>query len=452
MFEEIVKKQKEYFSTNETLNISFRKEMLKKLKNIITDNSALIEKALYQDLHKSQTESIMTEISLVIGEINYAIKNLKKWTKVKRVKTSIANFISKSYIINEPYGNVLIISPWNYPFLLAIEPLVSAIAAGNTAIIKPSEYSKNTSRIIEKIINDNFDEKYIHVLLGEVKETTELLKERFDLIFFTGSPKVGKIIMEAASKHLTKTILELGGKSPVVVDDTVSLPLASKRITFGKFLNSGQTCVSPDFLLVKENIKDELLKHLIKNAKEIDECSEYCEMINETAVKRILNLVDKEKIVYQGQILNKRIGPIILDNVSLDDLVMQEEIFGPILPIITYQTESEAIAILKEIEKTNCYPLAFYIFSNNQKFINELLKFRFGGGCINDTINHLASNTLPFGGIGNSGMGNYHGIYGFKAFSHEKSILKKSNLIDIKLRYYPYTKKKTTMIKKFLSR
>ncbi len=450
MIKEIVKSQKDYFNTFETLDINFRIENLKKLKRLIIENEQLIKDALYKDLHKSYTESYMTEIGMALSEISYAIKNLKKWTKVKKVKTNLANFPSKSYIYSEPYGNVLIISPWNYPFLLTIGPLISAIAAGNTAIIKPSEYSINTSNIIEKLINNNFDEKYIKVILGGIEETTEILKQKFDLIFFTGSPKVGKIVMEAASKNLTKVILELGGKSSVIVDDTVNLKVASKRIAFGKFLNAGQTCVAPDYLIIKDNIKEEFLKYFVEETKQIANKEEYCNIINEKNYQRLKLLIDQNKVIFQEKANNLKLGPVIMDNVTFTDKVMQEEIFGPILPIIEYHTNQELINILKEAENLYSYPLAFYIFSNDKKLTKELLKFRFGGGCINDTINHLASTTLPFGGIGESGMGEYHGKNGFDAFSHQKSVLKKSTLIDIKLRYYPYTKQKEKIIKKFL--
>lgn len=450
MIKEIVRKQKDYFNTFETLNINFRIDNLKKLKKLIIENEQLIKDALYKDLHKSYTESYMTEIGMALSEISYAVKNLKKWTKIKKVKTALANFPAKSYIYSEPYGNTIIISPWNYPFLLTIGPLISAIAAGNTAIIKPSEYSINTSNIIEKLVNENFDEKYIKVILGDVNVTTEILKEKFDLIFFTGSPKVGKIVMEAASKNLTKVILELGGKSPVIVDDTTNLKIASKRIAFGKFLNAGQTCVAPDYLLIKDNVKEEFLKYLIEDTKTIANSDEYCNIINEKNYQRLLNLIDEEKVIYKKESTPLKLYPIIMDNVKFTDNVMQEEIFGPILPIIEYHSEKDLINTLIKIEAETSYPLAFYIFSNNKKFVNELLKLRFGGGCINDTINHLASTTLPFGGIGNSGMGEYHGKKGFEAFSHQKSILKKSTLIDINLRYYPYSNKKEKIIKKFL--
>lgn len=450
MIKEIVKKQKDYFNTFETLNINFRIEKLKKLKKVIIENEQLIKEALYKDLHKSSTESYMTEIGMALSEITYTLKYLKNWAKVKKVKTSLANFPAKSYIISEPFGNVLIISPWNYPFLLTIGPLISAIAAGNTSIIKPSEFSVNTSKIIEKIINENFKEEYIKVILGGVEETTEILKQKFDLIFFTGSPKVGKIIMEAASKNLTKVILELGGKSPVIVDDTTNLKIASKRIAFGKFLNAGQTCVAPDYLLIKDNIKKEFLKYLIEDTKTIANSNEYCNIINERNYQRLLSLIDEKKVIYQKESTTLKLYPVIMDNVKFTDKVMQEEIFGPILPIIEYHSEKDLIDTLIKLEDETSYPLAFYIFSNNKKFINELLKLRFGGGCINDTINHLASTTLPFGGIGNSGIGEYHGKKGFEAFSHQKSILEKSTSIDINLRYYPYSNKKEKLIKKFL--
>lgn len=450
MIFEIVEKQKKYFNSSKTLDINFRLDMLNKLKKIIIENNDLIENALYEDLHKSKTESYMTEIGMALSEINDAIKHLKKWSKVKKVKTLLANFPAKSYIIKEPYGNVLIISPWNYPFLLSINPLISAIAAGNTAIIKPSEYSVNTSNVLFKIINENFDEEYLKVILGGIEETTELLKQKFDLIFFTGSPRVGKIVMSAASNNLTKVILELGGKSPVIVDDTTNLKIAAKRIAFGKFLNAGQTCVAPDFLIVKKNAKKELIDYLLEEIEEISKTSEYCHIISKNAVDCLNSLIDDNKVIYRGKISGKRMEPVILDNVTFADKVMQEEIFGPILPIMEYSDEEDLVEVLKDYQNQTSYPLAFYIFSTNKKFIKELMKLRFGGGCINDTINHLASHELPFGGIGNSGMGNYHGEHGFLTFSHEKSILKKSLLIDVNLRYYPYTSKKNKTIRKFL--
>lgn len=450
MINEIVKKQKEYFNTFETLNIDFRIQTLKKLKNIILENEEKIKEALYLDLNKSSTESYMTEIGMALSEITHTIKNLKKWAKIKKVKTSLANFPSKSYIITEPYGVTLIISPWNYPFLLTIGPLINAISAGNTCIIKPSEYSINTSNVIKDLINENFKEEYLKVILGGIEETTEILKQNFDLIFFTGSPKVGKIIMQAASNNLTKVILELGGKSPVIVDDTVDLKIASKRIAFGKFLNAGQTCVAPDYLLIKESIKEKFIKYLKEDTEKIANSKEYCKIINEKNYQRLISLINENKVIYKKELNNLKLGPIILDNVTFDDEIMKEEIFGPILPINSYQNETELINILKQTLDKTSYPLACYIFSNNKKLTKELLKLRFGGGCINDTINHLASTTLPFGGIGYSGMGAYHGKAGFDAFSHQKSILKKSLHLDIPLRYYPYNKKKENIIKKFL--
>ena len=447
----VYEKQKKYFLTKETYNYAFQKQMLLTLKQMLIKNEKAIMDALYLDLGKSNYEAYMTELGLVLNDINFAIKHLKKWMKPKRVKTNISNFPSKSMIYHDPYGVCLIMSPWNYPVNLAFEPLIGAIAGGNTCIIKMSEYSTNTSVLLEKLFNETFDEKYIKAYHGDVTETTEILKLPFDFIFFTGSEKVGKIVMASAASHLTKVVLELGGKSPTIVDDNVNIELVTKRIAFGKIINAGQTCVAPDYIYVHENIKPQFINALIKEIKLMLGSNpltnpDYPKIINERHYQRILSLIDQSKVIYGGKGCNLRIEPTIMDNVTYDDAVMQEEIFGPIFPIMSFKDIDE---IISEIE---CHPepLALYLFSNNKEIKKKILKMRFGGGCINDTLMHLSSETLPFGGVNNSGMGSYHGKYSFSTFTREKGVLSKSTHIDIKLRYHPYNEKKQKIVRKIL--
>ena len=454
MIQDIVKKQREYFNKGTTLNYDFRLKSLKKLKNSIKKHENDIKNALFQDLGKSSTESYMSEIGMVLTELSYAIKHLKGWMKSKKVRTPLAQFHSKSFVVSEPLGVVLIMSPWNYPFMLAIGPLIGAISAGNCAVVKPASYAKNTSNIIKQILSECFEEEYISVVLGGREQNAELLEQRFDYIFFTGSVNVGKLVAEKASKNLTPVTLELGGKSPCIIDHTANLKVAAKRLVFGKFLNLGQTCVAPDYLLIEKSVKDEFLKLLKKEIMKMYgekplENNLYGHIINEKHFDRICELINKEKCIFGGKHDKEtlKIEPTILDEVSLDDAVMKEEIFGPILPVISFENIDVAVKIIKTFEK----PLALYLFSNDKNIQKRFLQsVPFGGGCVNDTIIHLATSYMGFGGVGYSGYGSYHGKRSFSLFSHEKSIVKKYNYIDLPIRYQPYSKKKEKLIKMFM--
>lgn len=449
----IVDKQRSFFNLNFTKNIAFRVEQLEKLKSVILEYEDSIMDSLYKDLGKSQFESYSTEIGMVLSEISHAQKNIKNWSRIKKVKTPITNFKSKSYIYPEPYGNVLIISPWNYPLQLTLSPLVGAIAAGNTALIKPSSSSVHTSNVMEKMINENFSEEFIHIINMDSKSTNYLLDKKFDYIFYTGSVSVGKLIMEKASKHLTPITLELGGKSPCIVDKEGDLDIFAKRIVWGKFLNAGQTCVAPDYIYVHKDVKDKLIKKLIKYiesfyGKDIKNNDEYVRIINEKQFYRLISLIDEDKVVYGGNsdVESLYISPTIMDDISWNDPVMEDEIFGPILPILEYES---IVQVIEEI-KARPRPLALYIFSTNSKIINKVINsLSFGGGCINDTVMHLTNPNMPFGGIGNSGMGAYHGEYSFHTFTHYKSISNKSLSPDVDTRYPPY-KGKLKWVKRFL--
>lgn len=438
----IVNLQKEYFSTGETIPVDFRIKNLKKLYSTIQKYEKEILEALKSDLGKSDYEGYMCEVGLVLSELSYMIKHTRKFAKEKRVRTPLSQYPSRSYKKPTPYGNVLIMSPWNYPFLLSMDPIVNAIAAGNTIVVKPSAYSPNTSAIIDKIIKECFEEKYIATILGGRQENASLLKNKFDLIFFTGSQNVGKEVLRNAAEHLTPAILELGGKSPCIVDETAKIKLAAKRIVFGKYLNCGQTCVAPDYILCHKTIKDELVKEITIQTKSqfgenpLDN-QDYGKIINEKHFDRIIGLINQDKVVIggSGDKETLKIEPTVMDNVTWEDSVMQEEIFGPIMPILTYENLDEVISMLNNKEK----PLALYLFSQNRKNINKVTKnLRYGGGCINDTIIHLASSELGFGGVGESGMGTYHGKDGFFAFSHTKSIVNKKTWLDLPMRYQPY--------------
>lgn len=441
---ELVEKQRKFFKSNKTLPIDFRINYLKKLKNIINKYEKDIASALYNDLGKSDYESYMCEIGLALSEITYMIKHIKRFSKIKKVHTPLAQFAAKSYISPTPYGNVLIISPWNYPFLLTIEPLVDALAAGNTVIIKPSEYSPHTSEIIDKILSECFPLAYVAVVQGAIEESSTLLKEKFDFIFFTGNQNVGKVILHNAAENLTPTVLELGGKSPCIVDDTAKIELAAKRIVFGKFLNCGQTCVAPDFILCHTSIKAKLVNELINQIKiqysnTPISYDKYGKIITNRHFSRLINLIDKSKIVFGGNydITTLKIEPTILDNVSWEDKIMQEEIFGPILPILTYENIDDIYEVLSNKPK----PLALYMFTESKKNKKKIMdKLIFGGGCVNDTVIHLATTEMGFGGVGESGMGKYHGKAGFDTFSHSKSIVDKKTWIDLPIRYQPYKK------------
>ncbi|MFL0245782.1 aldehyde dehydrogenase [Candidatus Clostridium stratigraminis] len=448
----ILAEDKEFFETGETKSIDFRITQLKKLKFVIKDNEELIMEALKMDLNKSQFESYAAEVGYLYDSISYFIRNLKKWVKVKKVKTPIIHFGSKSYIYPEPYGTVLIIGPFNYPFQLLMEPLVGAIAAGNCIVLKPSEFTPNVSKLIGKLIKENFNEKFIRVIEGGIDITSALINAPFDYIFFTGSVKVGKIVMKAAARNLIPVTLELGGKSPCIVNEDANLNVAAERIAWGKFMNVGQTCVAPDYVLVHKNIKEHFIKKIIEKVKDFYgydpmNSEDYGRIVNESHMRRLIDLIDIDKVVLGGKYdINERyMAPTILDNVTLKDKVMEEEIFGPILPIIEYEDIKEAIKLINKRDK----PLALYLFTENkliQKTVEENVSY--GGGCINDTMTHLVTPYLPFGGVGPSGVGSYHGYKSFETFSHMKSILKKSTKININFIYPPYNNDKLKLLKK----
>ena len=452
--EDIINSQKEFFKTHKTKDVNYRIEKLKRLKAEIKNRENDICKALEKDLGKSSTESYMSEIGMVLEDLTYAIKHTKKWSKKEYHLSPLAQFPSSSYRIAEPYGIALIISPWNYPFLLTIQPLVGAIAAGNCAVVKPSEYSVYTSNIMKEIIEAVFEPKYVSVILGEKEVAEELLEKQFDYIFYTGSTRVGKIVMESAAKNLTPVTLELGGKSPCIVDKNSNISLSAKRIIFGKLLNCGQTCVAPDYVFVHKDRKQEFIQECKQYIEKFigsnwNTNPEYPKMINERQFYRMIDLITKEDVVYGGNYDNKtlKIQPTLLDNKSFNSKAMQEEIFGPILPVIEYENIEETIQYINDNHK----PLALYLFTNSKKTENKILKeVAFGGGCINDTIIHLASSKLGFGGVGYSGMGEYHGKFSFQTFSHYKSIINKSTKIDLPMRYHPYKKVNDKLIRIFM--
>lgn len=451
-YADILQQQKIFFNSHATKDLDFRKAQLQKLKKVVKSNEKLLYDAIYQDFGKSEFDTFGTEISFIYKDIDYYLKNLKSFAKPKNVLTNIVNQMGSSKIVFEPLGNCLVIGAWNYPYQLTLTPLIAAIAAGNTCMIKPSELPENTMKAMAKLINENFDAQFLYVVEGGVEETTAILKLRFDKIFFTGSPRVGKIVYKAAAEHLTPVTLELGGKSPAFVTEKADLNIAARRIVWGKFINAGQTCVAPDYLYVAENIKEKFLKVLIEEIKKrnyTDNVDHYCKIINERNFDRLEKMIDREKVVFGGETNREKryISPTVLDNVTWEDLVMQEEIFGPILPILTYKNLETAMQTVVEGEK----PLSAYLFSNDakeQKLFTE--KLSFGGGCINDTLMHLSNDRLPFGGVGNSGIGNYHGKFGFEAFSHQKAILKKSNYLEPELKYPPYSDAKLNILKKLL--
>ncbi len=449
---EIIEKQQLFFNSNATKSIEFRILQLKKLKKILKANEEIMNVAIYEDFKRSSFENYTAEQGLIIDEIDTACKNLKKWAKPKKVKTNLVNMPAKSYIIAEPLGTTLVIGAWNYPYLLSLAPMIAAIAAGNTVVVKPSEIPVNTSKVIAKLINENFNLEFLKVIEGGITETTQLLNQKFDKIFFTGSSAVGKIVYQAAAKNLTPVTLELGGKSPAIFTENCNIKIGVKRMIWAKFFNAGQTCIAPDYVFVHESQKEEFLKLAvseIKNAQYSFENDNYVQIINSKNTQRIIDLLDPTKIYYGGNYdLEKRyIEPTLMTNVTFQDAVMQEEIFGPILPVITYHNLEEIILKIKSLPK----PLACYLFTNDSKIKNKILNdISFGGGAINDAIMHFSNGNLPFGGVGNSGTGSYHGLYGFNTFSHFKSILEKSTLFEPNLKYSPYTKSKLKMIKRVM--
>lgn len=438
----IVQKQRDFFRTGTTLSVDYRLQALKKLKNCIRENEKAIGRALKKDLGKSAFESYMCETGLVLDELGFMLRHARGLSREKTVLSPLAQFPSHSFKKPSPYGVTLIMSPWNYPFLLTLDPLVDALAAGNTAVLKPSAYSLYTSALIGKLIKECFREEYVAVITGGRAENACLLQEKFDFIFFTGSQSVGKEVMKKAAEHLTPVALELGGKSPCIVEKSADLKLAAKRIVFGKYLNCGQTCVAPDYICCDREIKDELIKELKgqlvrQYGRNPLENPDYGKIISEKHFNRICGLVDKDKVVFGGGCRREtlQIEPVIMDNVTYEDAVMGEEIFGPVMPVMAYDNLDE---MLKEIDERP-HPLALYIFTKNPSVAKKVIDHcRFGGGCVNDTIIHLATNRMGFGGFGESGMGAYHGKEGFAAFSHCKSIVDKKTWLDLPVRYQPY--------------
>lgn len=438
----IIQTQRAFFDSGATLPVDSRIQALKKLQSCILRYEEEIGEALKQDLGKSSYESYMCETGLVLSEISYMLRHVRSYAREKRVRTPLAQFHSRSFKKPSPYGVVLIMSPWNYPFLLTLDPLVDAIAAGNTAVVKPSAYSPHTSDLMVKIIKESFPPEYVTVVTGGRAENTCLLNEHFDYIFFTGSQAVGREVMRCASAHLTPVTLELGGKSPCIVEKTANLKLAAKRIVFGKYLNCGQTCVAPDYIYCDASIKDQLIEE-IKRQVRLQYTEQplsnpaYGKIINEKHFQRILGLIDPEKVVLGGKSNPEtlQIEPTVMDQVTFEDAVMQEEIFGPLMPILTYDSLDEAICKINAM----AHPLALYIFTSSKETARKVTaRCQFGGGCINDTIIHLATSEMGFGGFGESGMGSYHGKEGFDTFSHYKSIVDKKTWLDLPMRYQPY--------------
>ena len=442
--ENIKEKQLIFFKDFKTQDVKIRIQHLKKLKRVLEEREESLYEALYQDLKKPVFESFTSEFLMVQKELDLHIKNIKEWAAPKRVSGSLINFPSQDYILSEPYGTVLLISPWNYPFQLAMIPFIGAIAAGNTAVIKPSESAPNTSQIIEEIINDVFPPEWAIVIQGDVKVGAALLKTQWDYIFYTGSTAVGKIVAKAAAEFLTPTTLELGGKSPCIVDGTAPIQKTARRIVWGKFLNCGQTCIAPDYVLVQKEHKKALVAAMIqeiekafgKNAKN---SKDYGRIIHQKHFEKLEKDLDKQKLLFGGEKDKDELyfGPTLVEEPAIDSSLLVDEIFGPILPVLSYTTESDIDSILTKLKN----PLAFYLFSTNRRFINTMIqRYSFGGGVINDAIIHFTNDKLPFGGIGNSGMGAYHGKHSFEVFTHAKPVVKRSFWFDLPQRYAPYPK------------
>jgi aldehyde dehydrogenase (NAD+) len=451
---DLLLQQTDFFNSGQTKDVNFRKQKLQALrKSILTHEKDIIE-ALHQDFKKSAFETIASEIGVVIDEINLHIKKIKSWHKSRRVMPALVNFPSSAKVYPEPYGKVLIISPWNYPFNLAMIPLIGAVSAGNTVVLKPSEYSSNTAKVIQTIINEVFDNKHVAVIQGDAQIARDLLAQKWQYIFFTGSTAVGKYVYQAAAKNLTPLTLELGGKSPVVIDQTAQLKLAAKRIVWGKFINAGQTCIAPDYILIDEKVHQEFINYLqaeiIKTyGEDAQKSADFPRIINQQNFNRLSSALKNQPVIFGGKTdaSDLFIAPSLLLNPDLNSELMQYEIFGPILPIITYKTQAEMGKVLAQHPE----PLAFYIFSTDKKQQQYLIKkYAFGGGVINDVVVHFVNNRLAFGGVGASGLGAYHGKHSFDTFSHHKSVVKRSNWLDIPFRYAPATAFKEKMLRFFL--
>lgn len=452
--EQLVTAQRAYFQTGVTIPVSYRLDALKRLQSAIRSHKDDLLHAMHEDLGKSASEAYMCEVGLVLSDIAHTIRHLRRWARPTWKPTPLTNFPGTSCIHHDPYGVVLIMSPWNYPCLLTLEPLVGALAGGNTAVVKPSAYSPATSAVMAEILTETFPAEYIAVVTGGRAENQSLLEQRFDYIFFTGGVTVGKLVMEKASRHLTPITLELGGKSPVIIDKTADLRLSARRIVFGKYLNCGQTCIAPDYVLCHQDVHDQFVRLLREEAEKMYgleplKNNDYGKMINRKHFDRVCGLIDPNKVVWGGQsdAETLRIAPTILDNVTPEDAVMQEEIFGPVLPILTVQTTDEAFHFIAN----RPHPLALYLFTNSRSVRKQFTTgLQYGGGCVNDTIIHIATTNLPFGGVGNSGMGNYHGHHSFRTFTHDKSVVRRFAWPDVPLRYQPYARFKDLLIRIFL--
>lgn len=451
-FTMLVSQQKTYYHTGVTKTYEHRIKALKSLKEAIINFEPKIYEALYADLGKSKEEAFLTEIGLVLSEITEAIKHLKHWMKPKRVKTPLVLFKAKSMLYRDPLGTVLILSPWNYPFQLAINPLVGALAAGNTAIVKPSSSSEQTAKVIDEMLKSVFEPQFVTTVLGSATLAEQLLHEKVDHIFFTGSIPVGKKVMQIAAENLTPITLELGGKSPCIIDMDTDIEMTAKRIAFGKLINAGQTCIAPDYVLIRPELKADFIQYYQKAVQSFygDDplaAAHYPKIISQRHVERLMGLTKNEQIVLGGTTDGVKISPTILDNITFDSKVMQEEIFGPILPLIDYQNIDDVIEILRTKDK----PLAFYLFTNNKAFQDKVIgALSFGGGTVNDTLMHFANHYLGFGGVGHSGMGNYHGIRSFNTFTHEKSVLIRSIRVDLPMRYHPISKLSDKIVRRIL--
>lgn len=450
--ERILQSQRAFFATQQTKSIAFRKMYLEKLRNLIISHENKLYEAINKDFGKSRFDTFTTELSFVLKDIDYYLKNLKSLAKPKKVRTNLVNQLGNSRIYADPLGNILVIGAWNYPYQLSLSPIIAAMAADNCCILKPSEIAENTMKAMSEMINQNFPSEYLYVYEGGIEETTALLKLQFDKIFFTGSSKVGKIVYKAAAEHLTPVVLELGGKSPAIVTKDASIEIAAKRIVWGKFLNAGQTCVAPDYVLVEESIQEQFLEAVRKYITTFQygaDSEQYTRIINLKNFLRLIKLINREKLYYGGNFDEEKlyIEPTILHSIDWKDDIMQEEIFGPLLPVISFTNYNAALNSVLELEK----PLAAYLFTNNTEEKEAFTKkLSFGGGCINEVVMHLSNDSLPFGGVGNSGIGNYHGKFGFEAFSHQKSILEKATWGEPDIKYPPYSEKKLSWIKKLL--
>ena len=447
----IVAAQKEFFRGGKTLDIKYRLSALRALKAAMKKWEKPLAEALWADLHKSYEEGYLTELSIVLGEIDNHISHLKGWASPKRCSTPLKMFPSRSKVISEPLGCSLIIAPWNYPVQLLLNPLVGAISAGCTAILKPSPYVENVSKVIEQMIAETFDEEYVAVVQGNRDVNTALLEQRYDIIFFTGSPSLGRKVMTAAAKNLTPVVLELGGKSPCIVDSGAKVSTVARRIAWGKSLNAGQTCIAPDYILVHKDVKEQLIETLAKEFKSLlgddpKQCKHFVRIVNDRAFDRLVGYLEGADVVVGGEFdkAERYIAPTIIDNVDADSPIMQEEIFGPIFPVVTFSDISEAVQFVTEREK----PLALYYFGDNKTAEYVLKHTSSGGACVNDTIMHIANERLPFGGVGNSGMSSYHGIESFNVFSHRRAVVTTPTWLDIPFRYMPY--KMFSLVKKLL--